>query len=241
MQKKRGALLLLALLLCFVPGRALADDAREETRIQELIARSEKKAEEVRAGLEFLKEEVKELEAHRTERLEKLRADLEGFVNLGTEGISKENTFYLLRKTELTPYEIDQVLAGTGLEGLGKDFYLAEKETGVNAIFMIALANLESGYGKSTIAREKNNLFGFGAYDASPYDSAVDYKTKGDSILSCAEFLAENYLDEKGAYYHGVSTEGINVKYSSSPTWAGKVESLMRSCAETLLDAFDGQ
>ena len=240
MNRKIGALLL-ALLLCCVPGQVRADDASEDTRIQELILRSEKKAAAVRAGLEFLKDEVKELEAHRTERLNKLRTDLEGLRNLGTGGISQENSFYLLRKTGLTPYEIDQVLAETGLEGLGKDFYLAEKETGVNAIFMVALANLESGYGKSTIAREKNNLFGFGAYDASPYASAVDYITKGDSILSCAEFLAENYLDEEGAYFHGVSTDGVNVKYSSSSTWSEKVESLMASFAESLLDIFDGQ
>ena len=44
-------------------------------------------------------------------------------------------------------------------------FYYAEKQYNVNGIFIAAVAIHESGWGGSSIATNKKNLFGYGAYD----------------------------------------------------------------------------
>ena len=48
-------------------------------------------------------------------------------------------------------------------------FYYAEKQYNVNGIFIAAVAIHESGWGGSSIATNKKNLFGYGAYDRDSY------------------------------------------------------------------------
>ena len=57
----------------------------------------------------------------------------------------------------------------------------------------------ESGWGSSKIAKDKKNLFGFGAYDRSPYDSAVTFATYEEGIETVAKYLVKNYINEKNA------------------------------------------
>ena len=51
----------------------------------------------------------------------------------------------------------------------GQSFIDAGKTYGVNALYLAAHAIHESAFGTSDIALGKNNLFGFGSYDASPF------------------------------------------------------------------------
>ena len=57
------------------------------------------------------------------------------------------------------------------LHGLGEAFVKAEKKKGVNALYMLGLACLESNYGRSNFAVERNNLYGWCAYDSNPRKS----------------------------------------------------------------------
>lgn len=59
------------------------------------------------------------------------------------------------------------------LHGLGAAFVKAEKENGVNALYMLGLACLESNYGRSNFAVERNNLYGWCAYDSNPRKSKL--------------------------------------------------------------------
>lgn len=59
------------------------------------------------------------------------------------------------------------------LHGLGEAFVKAEKEKGVNALYMLGLACLESNYGRSNFAVERNNLYGWCAYDSNPRKSKL--------------------------------------------------------------------
>lgn len=114
-------------------------------------------------------------------------------------------------------------LEGSPLAGLGEHFKRAEEQYNVNGVLLMAIAKLESNFGRSKIARDKNNLFGFQAYDSSPYASAKFYKTKQDSIYDAARLLSKNYLSPKGPYFNGYSIDSIGIKYSSDPKWASKV------------------
>lgn len=123
--------------------------------------------------------------------------------------------------------DLDARLAGTGLEGLGTSFVEAEKKYNVNAWFLAGLAIHESGYGSSKIATEKNNVFGFQAYDASPYTSARTFNTKAEGVDTVAKYISENYLTAGGKYYNGVSIDGIGKRYATDPNWSTAIKKHM--------------
>lgn len=77
-------------------------------------------------------------------------------------------------------------------------FYYAEQEYGINGIFLASLAIHESGWGTSRIALDKNNLFGYQAYDASPYISAKQFETYEEGIDLVARVLIKYYLNSSG-------------------------------------------
>ncbi len=131
-------------------------------------------------------------------------------------------------KSHASANEIDEKLKGTDLEGLGQAFVNAENKTGVNAWFLTGLAAHESGFGTSRIAQDKNNLFGFMAYDRSPYKSAKTYGTKEDGIMDVADYLSQAYLSENGKYYNGKSIDAIGQKYATDPNWANAITSHLK-------------
>lgn len=121
-----------------------------------------------------------------------------------------------------------------------KAFYDAERKYGINGIFLASIAIHESGWGKSTIAVNKYNLFGFGAYDVSPYESAVTFDSYAEGIDTVAAWLVSNYLNPAGTtlktgntaigrYYNGSNVTGVNVRYASDSEWCIKVFAIMQN------------
>lgn len=127
---------------------------------------------------------------------------------------------------------IDAFLSGTPLAGLGAIFMQAEHTWAVSARYLAAHAVLESGWGKSRIAKEKHNLFGFQAYDNSPYESAKGYPDFKTCIDMVAKYVARNYLDPSGKYYSGPTLKGMNVHYATDKKWADKIATLMAKIKE---------
>lgn len=153
-----------------------------------------------------------------------------GSIHFGApEPVNREN---VTAPSGATAADIERALAGTRLSGLGEAFSKAEQAHGVNAWFLAAIAALESGYGTSQIANDKNNLFGFCAYDDSPYTSAKRFKTKTDGIGYVADFLSREYLSANGAYYKGLSVDSVGRSYATDPNWADKVSVLMNQLSE---------
>lgn len=133
----------------------------------------------------------------------------------------------LRQPSGLTAEQIDKIVKGTGLEGLGWAFIKGEELYGVNALYAVSHAALESEWGKSNISKTKNNIFGFQAYDDSPGKSAYKFKTKADCILHVMKYVSKNYLNEDGQHYNGNTLKGMNVKYASDNEWADKIASVM--------------
>lgn len=123
---------------------------------------------------------------------------------------------------------IDKFLAGTPLVGLGKAFMLAEQQWAVSARYLAAHAVLESAWGRSKIAQDKHNLYGFQAYDSSPYASARAFPSFEECIKYVAQYVARNYLNPDGKYYNGSTLRGMNKRYATDQKWADKIASLMR-------------
>ena len=106
-------------------------------------------------------------------------------------------------------------------------FYNAEQTYGVNGIFIAAVGIHESAWGTSYLAKEKNNLFGYRAYDRDPINSAQDFESYTDAINVVAEALHKNYLTPTGSYYNGTTIESVNQKYASDKAWHEKVYKYM--------------
>jgi LysM repeat protein len=94
-------------------------------------------------------------------------------------------------------------------------FANAENEFGINSLFMLAHAAVESAWGTSYYAKTRSNLFGFNAYDSNP-DQASAYASQAASIRFYANFLKTNYLTPGAIYYNGTTPHGVFVRYSSS-------------------------
>lgn len=95
-------------------------------------------------------------------------------------------------------------------------FIYCESEYGVNAVLMASLAALESGWARSDLAVDKNNLFGWKRYDGE----YAAFESKEQCILEVAEAISENYLSETGAYYTGDTlVENVAEYYSPSEEW----------------------
>ena len=140
-------------------------------------------------------------------------------------------------KTSITAAQFDQYTSSQVSSGkllnAGASLVSNQNKYGVNALMMYSNAVLESGWGQSQIAMDKNNLFGHGAADNNPYYGANGYSSVDDCIQYHAKvFISESYCDPKdyiGRYYGshlGDKESGINVKYASDPYWGEKIASL---------------
>ena len=150
------------------------------------------------------------------------------------ENFTVENPFLFrdLRKpTNYTAEELNKVyslmnIQGSRLAGKGEVFKEAEKRYQVNALYLMAHSALESAWGRSQIAKDKNNFFGIAAYDTTPYDSAKSFDNVDKGILGAAKWIKENYIDE-GRTHLGNKSSGMNVLYASDPYWGEKIASIM--------------
>ena len=150
------------------------------------------------------------------------------------ENFTVENPFLFrdLRKpSNYTAEELDKVyslmnIKGSRLAGKGAIFKEAEERYQINALYLIAHSALESSWGRSQIAKDKNNFFGIAAYDTTPYDSAKSFDDVDKGILGAAKWIRENYIDN-GRTYLGNKSSGMNVLYASDPYWGEKIASIM--------------
>ncbi len=115
------------------------------------------------------------------------------------------------RPSGVTAEELKLVTKG-GLVGLEESFVKAEQDYGVNCLFVMAIASLESANG--TICFRPNNMFGFGS---------SGFSSKAECIDVVSRALANNYLSPSGSLYSGKTISAVNKRYASSSTWDDKV------------------
>ena len=113
--------------------------------------------------------------------------------------------------------QAEQMQLQYDLKGLEQEFLDAEKQYGVRADFLAAVAALESGWGRYLF--RENNLMGFGEKTFVSKAACIDY---------VAAYLATHYLDPDGIYYNGPTVEGVCVRYNGSEEWKDAVCALMQ-------------
>jgi beta-N-acetylglucosaminidase len=113
-------------------------------------------------------------------------------------------------------------------------FYYVEQQYNVNGVFVAAVGIHESGWGRSAISLEKQNLFGYGAYDRDPYGMAKNFDSYAGGIDLVARVFMKYYLNPEGTplyngevaegtYYHGSTLTAVNQSYATDKNWANGV------------------
>lgn len=126
----------------------------------------------------------------------------------------------MLTASGVTSDELEAVLKFE-LKELAVWYEMAEKEYGVNAVYLSAISALESGWGRYQF--RENNIFGFGK---------KEFESESECILYVAEFLKREYLTPGGMYYHdGTTLADVNVSYNGSEHWLSQTTSIAESIA----------
>ncbi|WP_329379835.1 glucosaminidase domain-containing protein [Anaerofustis sp. HA2171] len=135
-------------------------------------------------------------------------------------------------KTSYTAAEINKRIntypTNSKLKNMGETLINVQNKYGINALMELGFANLESGYGTSSYAQTKNNLFGIAAYDENP-DNAYSFSSPAKCIEEHAyRHLSRAYFDANSDFrYYGTSPGnkkiGVNVKYASDPYHGEKI------------------
>ena len=165
-------------------------------------------------------------------------------INFGTFKLDHPFQFSNLKsRTNYTAADINRLYSLMGandskLAGKGATFKAAEQRYGVNALYLVAHSALESAWGRSKIAKDKNNFFGISAYDDSPYTSATKFDNVDSGIMGAARWINERYLHNSGypanGAYLGNKAGGMNVNYATAPYWGESIASIMFSANEKL-------
>ena len=151
----------------------------------------------------------------------------------------------------LTLEQFKQILSGNSqdrdkvFENNAQYFYYIERQYNINGVFVAAVGIHESAWGTSSIARNKRNLFGYGASDSNPYGNAYSYSDYSESIDLIARVFVKYYINPagtgiydgqvaSGAHYNGPTLSGINKKYATDKNWANAVYTWMKTLYNNL-------
>ena len=118
-------------------------------------------------------------------------------------------------------------------------FYYIEEEYNINGMFVASIGIHESAWGTSKLAKNKYNLFGYGAYDSNPYNGAYSFSSYSESIDLIARVLVKYYLNPAGTkiydgqvasgkYYSGNTISAVNKRYATDNNWGNSVYKYMQ-------------
>lgn len=162
----------------------------------------------------------------------------------------------LSKASDATVTELNRYLSGKGtLSGQGKAFKDASKVHGINDVYLISHAILETGHGASTLAKgvmykgvKVYNMYGVGAYDSCPIDCGAKkayeegWTTPYKAIVGGAKFIGNSYIKAgQNTLYkmrwnpEGMATYGYAThQYATDIGWAYKQVGTMYNLYQAL-------
>jgi peptidoglycan hydrolase CwlO-like protein len=187
-----------------------------------LEAQLQARRQDVQAQQSAIGAQLQALQADYQRQLSELQArQLGGSGAGGTFGIDTD----LRIVPGVDPGALNAYFNGTALAGQGAAFVNAGRQYGVNSLYLVAHAIEESAFGASEMAQTKNNLFGIAAYDSNP-GAALSFPSFAACIDYEARFVRRDYLDPRGAFYHGPTLRGMNVNYATDGRWASNIAAI---------------
>lgn len=120
--------------------------------------------------------------------------------------------------------------------------YNAQQKSGMSALAILGIGALESGYGTSNIAKQKNNIWGWNATNVNPGGNATKFSQMSQGALEFANSFMKTYYDGYGA--KSISSAGTgnnpsgkgyayNDDGSINSSWATNIGSIMKNFYNT--------
>ena len=120
--------------------------------------------------------------------------------------------------------------------------YNAQQKSGMSALAILGIGALESGYGTSNIAKQKNNIWGWNATNVNPGGNATSFSQMSQGALEFANAFMKTYYNGYGAKSiasagTGNNPSGKGYAYYDDGTinksWATSVGSIMKNFYQT--------
>ena len=209
-------ILLAVIVISIVAGLAVANSMVDKAK-----AANEAKIAEMQANIK---------EVNLSESLYDMAADkVIDDVAVPTYTLDELYALDLREKTGFTAEDL-KMITRKGLVGCEEAFVKAEETYGVNSIFLMSIASLESAYGTQMF--RPNNMFGYGR---------TGFSSKEECIMTVAKGLGTRYLPPGGSLYGGSPTlKGVNKRYAANPQWYYKVGKYMQGYYAELAAAKNG-
>lgn len=124
--------------------------------------------------------------------------------------------------------------------GMGSVYLEAQQASGLNALYLIAHSALETGWGTSSILKDKYNYFGIGAFDSCPSTCASPFEGQKAGLIEGAKWISRNYVNHNG--YQQITIDNMrnnnNVhQYATDEAWSVKIANI----AKSFLDFISGK
>ena len=169
----------------------------ENERLQQAVNKMEKTIDQYKMDTENL-----------TKKLDKTKKELKKYKKKEVKHVAKLNTSDVRVLSGASPETLNKLLEGTWLEGHGQKFHDNEKKYGINALFSIGNAILETGWdGNNYLARNNNNIYGL--------NTSKKFDSYGHCIDHWFNLISKHYVGE--GY---ISMSSIQGKYCPpNPSW----------------------
>lgn len=112
---------------------------------------------------------------------------------------------------------LNQYFIGGVLEGKGQKLIEFQNKYGVNALFLAAITMVESGGGKSAVARNKYNVAGIMTKQNGKY-TTKRFNNVDECLESLAKNIKNNYINQNRE-----TIEKINKKYAEDKYWGDSI------------------
>lgn len=132
----------------------------------------------------------------------------------------KMNVENVTEKSNINKEQLELVLSDN-LKPFAETFIYCEENYNINALFLSSIVTISSDNGNAERINITNNMTGLGVTELRP--NGFSYETKEQSIIKCAELLANSYINEDGDYYNGLSVRDIGKNYCPSELWVNNI------------------
>jgi len=219
---------------------------------------------EVVATIEMLRGDIGEFERQRGEIDEALGGIGAEIVKLAGGSFGSEEA---AGRVERQAWTIDRTLVGrgvgmtaefiewylgekkaTGLKGIGAEIVEAAGKYDVDAVFILGHIVHETGWGRSRLCRERNNLFGWDACDGMAVEQVRGFRNKGECIDYVVGRIRALYLTVWGKWFTlgaclgrgGPHGYGMNANYASDVEWGPKIARICEGIEKAFLLSVGG-
>ena len=206
---------------CSIHSRIEAFDQRV-TNLEQRIQKTHDAEVKLLEKLEELNERTKEIKMAQ----EKRKAAIEA----AKEGLSIYSDLDAGDKVALNADDMNRIIDGwtshlaedSVLRGHGEAFIVASRETGLDPVYLLAHAIIESGSGTSYLARTRYNFFGINAVDSNPGLAYNMGDGVDEGIIAGAYWIKSNFYDNGYTSLYEMAEGG----YASNPRWASDIASV---------------